>query len=551
MKLQSLRKLSFVPVTMGLAVLILFVGLSRASAQETPKPPTNTSTESGVTDRVRTLEEELAKQNSKLDQLQKTLSQQQQMIESLLERLSSAEPRVVNASLAGNASLAATGTAVTETPASESSRGANTQTPTVDQRLAKVEGQVLKLGPFRFSGDFRLRADAIFRSASEAPAPPLQHVQNVRARYRLRFNFDTDLYPTLSFHGQLATGPINNSLTLDQDFTSSTTRHPFFLNEAWIDYHPRKSIQLQAGRVQEIFADNSRFLFDDDVRFNGFNEKYILAFQKNAAAVSSVEFRAGQYILTNPNVAIIAANSPLAHAGEIVGMSGRSSNLFHQGVLVNQQFNKKWSDQIGVDIQVYRHPNQIQLASTAEGLTLLIQPGLGLALSGPLTGTGNATTTPGGAIYTADGFDITRLSYRLNYAGFKVGDHNYPVMFNAQVSRNLGTGLNERDAMLLAMQLGRITKRGDKSLLYVFSIKGANSLISQVTDDDLGTGSGVNIRTHHLRFEYGLAKKVTFQSLFFLQRELRSSGDFPNFFVPLSAFTPRTYRFQQQLVFAF
>ncbi|MDX6614867.1 MAG: putative porin, partial [Blastocatellia bacterium] len=388
-------------------------------------------------------------------------------------------------------------------------------------------------------------------SASEAPAPPLQHVQNVRARYRLRFNFDTDLYPTLSFHGQLATGPINSSLTLDQDFTSTTTRHPFFLNEAWVDYHPNKSIQLQAGRVQEVFADNSRFLFDDDVRFNGFNEKYIVPFKKNGAAVSSVEFRAGQYILTNPNVAIIAANSPLAHAGEVVGTSARSSNLFHQGVLINQQFNKKWSDQIGADIQIYRHPNQIQLASTAEGLTLLIQPGLGLALSGPLTGTGNATTTPGGAIYTAEGFDIARLSYRLNYAGFKVGDHNYPVTFNAQVARNLGTGLNERDAMLLAMQVGRIIKRGDKSLLYVFSIKGANSLISQVTDDDLGTGTGVNIRTHHLRFEYGLARKVTFQSLFFLQRELRSSGDFPNFFVPLSAFTPRSYRFQQQLVFAF
>jgi hypothetical protein len=139
----------------------------------------------------------------------------------------------------------------------------------------------------------------------------------------------------------------------------------------------------------------------------------------------------------------------------------------------------------------------------------------------------------------------------LNYTGFKHGDHVYPLMFNIQVARNLGTGLNERDAMLAAAQVGKITKRGDMSLLYVFSIKGANALISQVTDDDLGTGTGVNIRTHHLRFEYGLAKKVTFQSLFFMQRELHSSGDFPNFFVPLGAFTPRQYRFQQQLVFSF
>jgi hypothetical protein len=119
------------------------------------------------------------------------------------------------------------------------------------------------------------------------------------------------------------------------------------------------------------------------------------------------------------------------------------------------------------------------------------------------------------------------------------------------MARNVATGLNERDAMLASVQLGRITKRGDSSFLYVFSIKGANSLISQVTDDDLGTGTGVNIRTNHFRFEYGIAKKVTLQSLFYFQRELSNSGQFPNFFVPLGAFAPRTYRIQQQLVFSF
>ena len=111
--------------------------------------------------------------------------------------------------------------------------------------------------------------------------------------------------------------------------------------------------------------------------------------------------------------------------------------------------------------------------------------------------------------------------------------------------------MNERDAMLAALQVGRITKRGDMSFLYVFTIKGANALISQVTDDDLGTEHGVNIRTNHFRFEYGITRKVTFQSLFFIQNSLRRSGQFPNFFVPLGDFAPTTYRVQQQLVFAF
>ena len=182
---------------------------------------------------------------------------------------------------------------------------------------------------------------------------------------------------------------------------------------------------------------------------------------------------------------------------------------------------------------------------------MLVQPGIGIALSGPLPGTGNATTTPGGVRYTAPGFKIARVTYRLNYAGFTRGDHAFPVTFNVQLARNVATGLNERDAMLAALQVGRITKRGDTSFMYVFTIKGANAMISQLTDDDLGTGTGVNIRTSHFRFEYGISRKVTFQSLFYIQNSLRRSGQYPNFFVPLGDFAPTTYRVQQQLVFAF
>ena len=529
-------------VTFCLAASLLSVSATRGQelAKNTAKTPVESS-EPTVNERVRVLESELEKQNAKLDQLGKTLADQQVVIHALLERLSvtKASPEATEKSTPLTAST------------SESESATVSQTPTVEQRLAKVEGQALKIGPLRVSGDFRLRFDGIFRSATDPTDPPVTHSQNARARYRLRINFDTDLYPTLSFHSQLATGPINNALTLDQDFSAVNARHPFFINEAWVDYHPIKAVQLQGGRVQEVFADNSRFLFDDDIRFNGFNEKYVLTLKKNAGYFSNIDFRAGQYILSNPNVAIITPGSPLARAGEIVGTTGRSANLFHQGVLFNQTFNERWSDQFGGDIQLYRNPNQIQLASTADGVVLLVQPGLGLALSGPLTGTGNATTTPGGAIYTASGFQVARLTYRLNYAGFEKGDHKFPVVFNLQLARNVATGLKERDAMLAGLQVGRITKRGDTSFLYVFSIKGANALISQVTDDDLGTGTGVNIRTNHFRFEYGIAKKVTLQSLFFIQNSLRSSGQYPNFFVPLSAFVPTTYRLQQQIVFSF
>ena len=491
-----------------------------------------------IDERLRLLEDELREQGKVLAELRALISEQQKVIASLTP-------------------AAKTNTAATKETASETAATTSTtqnQTPSIDDRVKKLEGQVTRIGPFRFSGDFRLRLDGIFRKAEPNPPAgfaPLTHEQNVRARYRLRLNLDTDIDPRISFHMQLATGPLNNPLSTNQDFGSTTARHPFSLSEAWVDFHPNKSIQLQGGRVQSVFADNSRFLFDDDIRFNGFNEKYTFAFKNNALKVSSLELRAGQYILSNPNVAIVTAGSPLAQAGAVVGSTGRSSNLFHQGFIVNQKYNDRWSANFGADIQLFRNPNQIQLASTVNGVALIVQNGLGIALSGPLAGNGTATTTPGGAIYTARSFKIARLTYRLNWAGFKRGTHDFPVTFNLQASRNVGIGLNERDAMLTSLQVGRATKRGDVAFVYLFTIKGANALISQLTDDDLGTNSGVNIRTHHLRFDLGLTRKVTFQSLFFTQKELRNSGQFPNFFVPLNAFTPRLYRIQEQIVFNF
>ena len=275
-----------IALRLSLCLVLLLVALTSARAQEMvkiiPKPPDEPA-ETNVSERVRVLEAELERQNAKLDQLQKTIADQQSALQALLEKLS-----VKSVSSASSV----------ESPA-PATNPQPTQAAPIEQRVAKLESQALRIGPVRVSGDFRLRFDGTWRSATEPPDPPLQHVQNVRARYRFRLNLDTDIHPNLSFHGQLSTGPFNNPLTLDQDFTAVTARAPISINEAWIEYRPKKAVTLQGGRVQEVFADNSRFLFDDDIRFNGFNEKYVAAFKPNDFRLASLEFRAGQYIFTN------------------------------------------------------------------------------------------------------------------------------------------------------------------------------------------------------------------------------------------------------------
>lgn len=413
------------------------------------------------------------------------------------------------------------------------------------------------LNGFRFSGDFRLRYDGLFRSSNQGDTTaPVKagFIQNSRARYRLRLNVDKTLDKYIDFHMQLGTGPLNNPLTFDQDFTSITTRHPFFISEAWADIHnEKKTISVQGGKVQEVFADNTRFLFDDDVRFNGFNEKYVYN-APNGRALKAVELRAGQYIFTNPNVAIVAAGSPLALAGADVGKIGRNSAMFHEGVVLKGETNSRMTYEFVFDDQWYKNPNEIQLASTnlgspTGGLAFLVQGGLGIALSGPLPGTGNGTTTPGGAIYTAPDFNVVRFGYKLDWKGFS-NYPKFPFTWNFQVARNTSADFL-RDAFLTSLSVGQSKEAGDWRFLYIWSIKDANALISQLTDDDLGTGSGVNIATHHFRLDYTIRKGLVWQNLIFVQNERRPTNSTQLFFVPVQRGTPTQIRYQSQLQFSF
>jgi len=486
--------------------------------------------------------------NEKLSQMQKLIEQQERTIELLVGKTAAKPMEPSNER--------ATGALATKASA-ETGAVQNIQKPdqpkaeqTVADRLQKVEDTVRKIGPIKWSGDMRLRFDAFFRPASKPPDPPSLHQQNVRMRYRLRLNLDADANPYLSFHGQLSTAPANNQLTSDQDFSGIVIKHPFFINEAWLDFHPNKSIQLQAGRLLPIFADGSLFLFDDDIRFNGFNERFSIPLKSAPAGITNIEFRAGQYIFSNPVVPIVDKGSPLNLAGAKVGSTGRSANLFHQGFVVDQKLNEQWSQQFTTDVQLYRNPNQILLASTQAGPSF-VSSGIGLTLSGPINGAGNATTTPGGSIYRAGNFQIGRAAYRLNNTGFSWGDHQYPISLYVQLVRNFGTGAHERDSMMTTFQVGKWTKRGDMVFTYFFTIKGANSIIGQFSDEDPGAGSTVNIRAHMIRWDIGLAKNVRLETIGFIRHGLRNSGQYPNFFVALDGTVPTLYRFQERLLFSF
>jgi hypothetical protein len=461
-----------------------------------------------------------------VEHLQKTVQEQSREIDELKARIARIE-HLLSRSVA-------TDKVATVQPAAF--RENITAEPVVRPVPAQTPPAQPQVAGFRFSGDFRLRLDAGVRGAS-SQAPGLQVI---RGRYRLRMNADRDVTNQLKFHMQVSTGAVNNGITFDQDFAGGVTRHPLFISEGYIDYRPNEKVSIQGGRVEEVFADNFRFLWDDDVRFNGFNER---------VKRGRLEFKAGQYFFINPNTFTVPAGSPLTLAGIQPGTIARASQMFHQGFTFETQINPRWKQQFTTDVQLYRNPNLIALTSNANGVTVTVNPGIGITVAGTAPGVGNATTAPNNAILFAPHFQIVRGAYRLDAS--QLGDNQrLPLTWVVQAARNVGTS-QLRDAMLTSLSVGRTTQRGDIRGLYMFAIKDANSLISQLTDDDLGTTVGVNLATHHVRLDYTVRPNVFFQNLLFLQTERRSSNPAASFFVPLGRGTPRTWRYLGQLAFSF
>jgi hypothetical protein len=224
--------------------------------------------------------------------------------------------------------------------------------------------------------------------------------------------------------------------------------------------------------------------------------------------------------------------------------------MFDQGVIVTASPGEHWSHQATVNFQLWRNPNSIQLASLSSGYALLGNSYYGATLSGAISGAGNGTTTKGGAIFTAGSFHVGQVVYRLDYKAWKTHRQGFPISLEFHAAKNFGADFYG-SALMGQISAGETKKFGDIACKYGFFYKQANSMISQITDDDVGTGTGVNLRTHMIRLDLGLNKYMAWQNLLFIQNELAGDDPTRNFYVNLQRGTSTQYRYQSQLQFTF
>ena len=78
-------------------------------------------------------------------------------------------------------------------------------------------------------------------------------------------------------------------------------KQPLSVAEAYMDFNPSPSFAIRGGRSEEVFADNMRFLWDDDVRFNGFHQSVTLPVSGGPSAFTGWNF-APVSTFSNPDI---------------------------------------------------------------------------------------------------------------------------------------------------------------------------------------------------------------------------------------------------------
>ncbi|MDQ2938630.1 MAG: putative porin, partial [Acidobacteriota bacterium] len=221
------------------------------------------SSPSSTDDRLNALEHALEQQSSKLEQLQKLVVEQQQTIQLLAGRLR------------GDLTAPNSPAVITAAPAQP------TQSPTIDDRLKKVEARVADIGPIKFSGDIRLRSESFFglsNSLSNGANPAVfgndlssRHRMRVRARLAMRGSIGEEFDWGLRF----ATGSFADNISTNQTFTDFFNRKPFALDQAFVIYKPRRApgLRLQGGKFEAPWT-NTEMTMDTDLMVEGFNESY-------------------------------------------------------------------------------------------------------------------------------------------------------------------------------------------------------------------------------------------------------------------------------------
>jgi hypothetical protein len=229
---------------------------------------------------VELLEEELSEMRGVLDAQNSQLMKQEQRIQALEDELKVSTARGIR-SLESSApnTAAVLLSSVESSPSISAPATLPAAMPVAAQAppdvARQIEDRVRQIGPFTFSGDFRLRDEPFFGGPSNN-----SQVRD-RLRYRARLNLNTRLNSDFAGGLSLATGDINQPITANQDASQQFTRKPFYLDKAFIQYTPHqiKQLSIVGGKFAYPWT-RTELTWDNDLNPEGAVETLNFALPK-------------------------------------------------------------------------------------------------------------------------------------------------------------------------------------------------------------------------------------------------------------------------------
>jgi hypothetical protein len=118
----------------------------------------------------------------------------------------------------------------------------------------------------KFSGDFRYLHEYIYQE--EFADSSITSYDRNRHRIRLRVSMISSPSDRVSVGFRLAGGTGDRRST-NQDLTGSFSPKEFWIDRAYLDYHPRKGLSFIAGKAALPFVTTSQLVWDSDINPEG------------------------------------------------------------------------------------------------------------------------------------------------------------------------------------------------------------------------------------------------------------------------------------------
>ena len=230
-----------------------------------PEAKLSTSESSAIENELAEIRGIMQRQNEELEAQRAALREQERKLNALTKELranrgaaATAEAPMPPLSTRENDAAAT----VASTSAAPQNDGARADK--MEKALAETQAKLKAIGPFTFSGDFRLRDEPFFGG----PADQSQ-MQN-RERFRARLNISAKLNEELSGGISLSSGDIHDPISTNQTTNQFYTRKIFALDRAFISYTPHgfKPLTLTGGKFAYPFY-RTELVWDNDLNPEG------------------------------------------------------------------------------------------------------------------------------------------------------------------------------------------------------------------------------------------------------------------------------------------